>query len=365
MSRLLADLKAFGTQYIRSPVGAFFALGFPVILILVFGSVFSQTSETVVPIEVQDLDGTSQSAQFLAHLNNTTVLELSMIPQDADLHEYIKEHSLPFALQIPEGFGAAIQGNQTVPFRANVTLLGDQSRATYGVVASAISSAATAMNFEVAASTPAIVMKVESVVAGGYEYIDFFLPGMIAFTVMTNALFAQSSSSAEYRSRGYFKLLATTPLAKWEWALAKFFWYVIIMLASIAIMFLVSIALFNVHVVITPLAVIIIFTGILLFVSMGMLIGTLAKDAESAAAVANAIGFPMMFLSGTFFPIEMMPGFLQTIAMVLPLTYMSEGLRSTMIYGNEMGALIDLAVLLVLGIVFYIAASKLLRWKEK
>jgi ABC-2 type transport system permease protein len=365
MSRVLGDLKAFGLQYIRSPVGAFFALGFPVILILVFGSVFSQTEETVVPIEVQDLDGSSRSAQFLQHMNNTTVVEIKMIPINADLDQYIKDNSLAFALQVPEGFGAAIDSPQPIPFRANVTLYGDQSRATYGVAAGAVNSAATAMNFEVAGAPPAIMMNLEDIVAGGFEYIDFFLPGMIAFTIMTNALFAQSSTSAEYRTRGYFKLLATTPIAKWEWVLAKFLWYVVILFASVLIMFLVSIPLFNVHVVITPSAIALMLAGILLFVSMGMLIGNVAKEAESAAAVANAIGFPMMFLSGTFFPLEMMPDFLQAIAYALPLTYMSEGLRSTMIYGNETSALINLAVVLVLGIIFYMAASKLLHWKER
>ncbi len=364
MSRILSDLKAFGLQYIRSPVGAFFALVFPLILILVFGSVFSQTESVEVSLPVQDLDGTPESIEFLGILNQTGTLKISMIPTSVDLEDYIKENSLPLALLISEGFGASVSNATPIP--VNVTLYGDPSRTTYNVALGSVGAAATIKNYDIfPGAYPVVGMDTEDIVAGGYQYIDFFLPGMIAFTIMTNALFAQSVTSAEYRTRGYFKLLGTTPLAKWEWVLAKFLWYVIILSASIALMFLVSIALFGVRVAITASGIAIILCGVLLFVSMGMLIGNLAKDSESASAIANAIGFPMMFLSGTFFPLEMMPDFLQGIAMVLPLTYMSEGMRSTMIYGNEVGALMNLAVVLVLGIVFYIAASKLMRWKEK
>lgn len=370
MSRILADLKAFGLQYIRSPIGAFFALIFPLILILVFGAVFSQTEDVEVPLPVQDLDGTNKSAEFMGILNSTGTLKVSMIPASVDIEEYIKDNSLPIALQIPEGFGASVSHINSTgglePIPVNVTLYGDPSRTTYNVALGSVNAAATIMNYNIfPGSYPVVGMETESVVAGGYQFIDFFLPGMIAFTVMTNALFAQSASSAEYRTRGYFKLLGTTPLAKWEWVLAKFIWYLIILLASVALMFVVSILVFGVRVTITPLAIVIIFSGILLFVSMGMLIGMVSKDPESASAIANAIGFPMMFLSGTFFPLEMMPDFLQGVARVLPLTYMSEGMRSTMIYGNEVGALINLAVVLVLGIIFYVVASKLMRWKEK
>ena len=364
MSRILSDLKAFGLQYIRSPGGAFFALVFPIILILVFGSVFSQTEFVEVSLPVQDLDGTPESIEFLEILNQTGTLKISMIPTSADLEDYIRENSLPLALLIPEGFGASVSNDTPIP--VNVTLYGDPSRTTYNVALGSVSAAATIKNYNIfPGAYPVVGMDTEDIVAGGYQYIDFFLPGMIAFTIMTNALFAQSVTSAEYRTRGYFKLLGTTPLAKWEWVLAKFLWYVIILSASIALMFLVSIALFGVRVAITASGIAIILCGVLLFVSMGMLIGNLAKDSESASAIANAIGFPMMFLSGTFFPLEMMPDFLQGIAKVLPLTYMSEGMRNTMIYGNEVGALMNLAVVLVLGIIFYIAASKLMRWKER
>jgi ABC-2 type transport system permease protein len=64
-----------------------------------------------------------------------------------------------------------------------------------------------------------------------------------------------------------------------------------------------------------------------------------AREAESASAAADALMFPMMFLSGTFFPVEMMPEFLQTFARILPLYYVNEGLRAAMIAVDHTAAL--------------------------
>ena len=75
------------------------------------------------------------------------------------------------------------------------------------------------------------------------------------------------------------------------------------------------------------------------FVGLGMILTRVAREAESAAAAANAVMFPMMFLSGTFFPVEMMPEFLQKVAKVLPLFYVNEGLRASMVLVDHMAAL--------------------------
>ncbi|MEE9116578.1 MAG: ABC transporter permease [Thermoplasmata archaeon] len=366
MSRTIADLKAFAIQYMRNPVGAFFALAFPIILVLVFGSVFSQSAAPEVPLPVQDLDGTATSGQLLEIMNQTGTVEISMISPTADIDDHIRDNSLSVALVIPAGFEATALSNTSV----NVTLYGDQTTSSYGVVVGSVSAAVEILDRNLpipnrAVPDQVVGMVTTDIVAEGFAFIDFFLPGMIAFTIMINGLFILSALSAEYKSRGYFKLLATTPLSKSEWILSKFLWFLIIMLISIFLMFIISIGAFGVKVSITPLALALVLAGILLFTSMGLLIGIWAKDVESASAVGNAIGFPMMFLSGIFFQLEMMPEALQVIAYALPLTYLSEGMRATMIYGNDTTALIDLAVVLILAIFFFIVASKLMSWKEK
>jgi ABC-2 type transport system permease protein len=95
-----------------------------------------------------------------------------------------------------------------------------------------------------------------------------------------------------------------------------------------------------------------------------MLVGTVTKSVETASVVGNIITFPMMFLAGTFFPISLMPHYLQNIAHVLPLFYIVEGLNNVMVYGNYSAALVDIAVTLGITLVVFIAAAKLFKWRE-
>jgi ABC-2 type transport system permease protein len=86
---------------------------------------------------------------------------------------------------------------------------------------------------------------------------------------------------------------------------------------------------------------------------------------EAASAIGNAIAFPMMFLSGTYFPIEMMPSYLRGISNVLPLTYLSQGLKSAMLYKDSGGIYFNMAIVAVLAVVFIVVGSLVTRWKEK
>ncbi|HKW42763.1 MAG TPA: ABC transporter permease, partial [Thermoplasmata archaeon] len=185
------------------------------------------------------------------------------------------------------------------------------------------------------------------------------------FTILTTPLFGMTSICAEYRSRKYFKLLATTKLTKPEWLAAKVVWHIILLFVSVALMFLTGIVVFGLKAVITPLAILLIMAGTLEFTAMGMLLGIFVKDPETGAAVANAIGFPMMFLAGSFFPTDAMPAFLQVVARGLPLTYVNEGLRATMVFGNDGTAVTYLIVTIGFAVVFFAAAARGLSWKSK
>jgi ABC-2 type transport system permease protein len=107
-----------------------------------------------------------------------------------------------------------------------------------------------------------------------------------------------------------------------------------------------------------------IIAGCLVFTGLGMMISRFSKDEESANAAASAITFPMMFLSGSFFALESMPSYLQMIAKVMPLTYLNEGLRDTMIYGNAESALFNLGVLAVLAVVFMAVGTYISKWND-
>jgi ABC-2 type transport system permease protein len=126
----------------------------------------------------------------------------------------------------------------------------------------------------------------------------------------------------------------------------------------------VGIFAFGAHVTFTPWLIPFLVLGPMLFAALGMLVGTVTKNPETAGVIGNIVTFPMMFLAGTFFPISIMPTYLQSLAHVLPLFYVIEGLNNVMVYGNLTGALIDLAVVLAITVVIFVLAVKLFKWRE-
>lgn len=361
MNRILADAKAFGMQYLRSRTGTFFALAFPVIIILLFGAIFGGSGTTSIPLYVQDLDNTPASHAFMDALNRTTILAYHAIPRDVDIAAYIREHSINNALLIPFGF----QANVTAKTNVTVTLYGDPTQSSFGIASSAVSGAITGFNFAVANASPVVHMTTATVSARGEKYIDLFLPGIIGFTLLTTPLFGMTGICAEYRIRKYFWFLATTKLRKSEWLAAKILFYTVLMFASVALIMVTGIFVFHMDGALTPMAVLLILAGTLEFTSLGMVLGIFIRDSETSAAIANAIGFPMMFLAGTFFPIDSFPPYLRVVANVLPLTFVNDGLHATMILGNDGTALADLLITTVIGVAFFVIAARGLSWKSK
>jgi ABC-2 type transport system permease protein len=177
-------------------------------------------------------------------------------------------------------------------------------------------------------------------------------------------MFSLVNISSEYKKIKLFKQLSLTPLTKMEWLASKVLWYIFLSTVSFLMMVAVGVLLFGAHITLTLWLIPFLILGPMLFASLGMLVGTLTKSPETAGVIGNIVTFPMMFLSGTFFPINIMPQYLQSIAHVLPLFYVIEGLNAVMVYGNYAQALTDIAVVAVITIVVFVAAAKLFKWRE-
>lgn len=366
MSRIVADFKGYAKQYLRSKVGAFFSFAFPILLILLFGAIFTSTENNKLSLPVQNLDDGPYSQAFLKALNETGVVDVKMVSPQQDLTKYISDKSLSLALLIPKNFSSDITRKVATNESGfvNVTIYGDTSSSTFGTAQAIINAAATALNYYLENAEPIISFDAKPVTAK-MTFMDFFLPGIVGITVMTTSLYSMSTLCASYKERGYFKLLATTKLKKHEWLISKFLFYSALLYVSMFATFAVGRAAFDMKSSMTPMALVLIPAGAFIFVSLGMLIGVAVKEPESSAAVANAIGFPMMFLSGAFFQLDTMPMFMQAIAAFMPLTYFNNGLRDTMVFNNTTSALANLGVLLVLGVIFFVLASRLMSWKER
>jgi ABC-2 type transport system permease protein len=196
------------------------------------------------------------------------------------------------------------------------------------------------------------------------EYIDFLIPGLIGFSILTNPMFSLVNIAADYKRNKLFKQLSLTPLTKMEWLIAKILFYIALSFAGFLLMVGVGVFAFGAHITLSLWLLPFLILGPTLFASLGMLVGTVTKNPETAGVIGNIVTFPMMFLAGTFFPISIMPEYLQSIARVLPLYYVTEGLNNVMVYNNIANALVDVAVLGIITVVIFVLAVKLFKWRE-
>lgn len=192
---------------------------------------------------------------------------------------------------------------------------------------------------------------------------SYFLPGLTAAFIMTNGVIGLTNFSSELKRDRVLRRLSATPLTKLEWLLGNILSQTVLALALGAIMLTLGIVLFNVSVLINAYSVALLFLGVLLFSGVGMSLAGLVKDPEAAAGLGNIIAFPMMLLSGTFWPISSMPSSLQTVAQALPLTYLADGLRNSM-FSADFAAFTDLVVVAVFAMVLVLLGAKFMPWKE-
>jgi len=365
--RMLAELKVHARGNIRSREGFFFTLVFPIILVLLFGAIFAGGGVSQTTVYVQNLDSGPISSSFIQALNGTSGncsptassgLCLRAVSAGENFSQYLSSKSASDGIVIPQGFSAAYEANQEV----NLTLYGNPASTTSAIVSGITQEVVNGFNLH---GSPGVV-GVSSRTAEGsnYKYIDFLVPGLIGFSALTSPMFALVNISSTYRRDKVFKLLSLTPLTKTEWLLSKIIWYIGTTIISFILMTLVGTYAFGAHITLSWGIGAFLLLGPFFFVSLGMLVGTVSNSPESAAVVGNLVTFPMMFLSGTFFPVNSMPMYLQSVAHILPLYYMIDGLNNVMIYGNYGPALFDMLLLVVISAITFALAVRFFRWRE-
>jgi ABC-2 type transport system permease protein len=368
--RMLADLKVYSKGYVRSRVGLFFTLVFPVILILLFGAIFAggNTGPATVYVQNQDagLNGVNLGNTFISAMNSTSrdngsaALILVEVPASQNFSQYLSSHSSSDGIVIPKDFTSAYLMQQPV----NVTLYGDPASTTSAIVSGITMGFINAFNSYNATGLHHVGVAARTVAPQSFKYIDYLVPGLIGFSALTSPMFALVNITSTYKRDKIFKQLSLTPLTKTEWLLSKIIWYIVMTAISFGLMSAAGIFLFGAHIVFSWGILLFLLVGPFLFVSLGMLVGTASTSPESAAVVGNLITFPMMFLSGTFFPVNQMPMYLQNIAHLLPLYYMIDGLTNVMIYSNYGPALTDCLILAVLAVIVFALAVRFFRWRE-
>ncbi len=358
--RTISDLRMFGRGYLRNVAGLFFGLIFPVILILIFGAIFSGNNTGEITVYLQDQDGSVLSGNFTHTLNSTSILSVQLVDASENFTKYLSDHSSSDGIIIPANFSVNYVLQQ--PF--NLTVYGNPTQTINGIILGVVTGVIDSFNLQRYGGSHIIGVDTATV---GYEspkYIDYLIPGLIGFSILVSPMFSMVNIASEYKKSKLFRQLSLTPITKFEWLASKILFYIFLASISFLLMVAVGVFVFNANITLTLWLIPFFILGPMLFCSLGMLVGIATKSVESASVLGNIITFPMMFLSGTFFPISIMPEYLRSIAHGLPLFYIIEGLNNVMVYGNYTAALADIAVIAVVAIVIFVAAAKLFRWRE-
>ncbi len=363
LASFLTDLKSF----IRSKATLFWTLLFPIMLILMFGAIFSGMGENEYDLVVVDLDNSNTSELFITILNDTPVIKTDVRNfSENQILQHIKDENIKRLILIPKGFEQTIFiASNNLDVTTNISFYFDQSeQQSNSIVRSVISS--IVINFNMNLSHGRDIIKINDIetITGEFSFIDFFLPGMIGFTIMQTCIYGSLERNTKFKKDGILRKLLTTPITRSEWIFSKMFFQLFLSFISAVLIIIIGILVYGMIININIWMILLIIGTSFLFTGMGMLISRFVKDEDSAGMAGGAVTFPMMFLAGTFFSLEQMPTFLQIIAKFLPLFYVNEGLRASMIYLKTDDAIFYTIIVLIFAMFFFISGLILTKWKE-
>jgi ABC-2 type transport system permease protein len=203
--------------------------------------------------------------------------------------------------------------------------------------------------------------------AHGYRYIDFFLPGMLAFVVIVTALTLPGVGLPLQRDQHILKRLRATPLPTAIFLGGKLLLIAILALLKVALLGAVGRLVFDASVPRDLAAVALtLLVGAAVFSALGFAIGSLIPGGEAAWAIVTAVYVPMVFLGGVFFPIDTLPASLKALTQALPSTHLLVLLRGVFLEGRGVTDYPQSAVVLGLWFVAALGVSlRTFRWVDE
>jgi ABC-2 type transport system permease protein len=365
MRPLLVLTRANIVSFVRDRTALFWTLAFPVIFILLFGAIFSGSGGTTYKVGWVDEDGTSASAALRAGFAAVPLLELEDGTLDAS-REAMQSGNLQGIIVVPQGLGAATQtaGAGGGP-EVTIAVYTDPSQQTSSTtIQQIVSQVVATANVAMTGSAPLLAVDQQTLQTQDLTAAAFLVPGILGMALMQLGVFGAVPLVAQ-REKLILKRLGATPLPRWTLVGSNVILRLLIGLVQAVLIVGIGIAVFGVQILGSLLAMIgLVVLGALTFIAIGYVVAAFARTEEAANGIVQVIQFPMMFLSGVFFPLELMPALLRPIAVVLPLTYLGDALRQVMVDGTPLAPLpVDIAVLMGWFVVCLFIAARYFRWE--
>jgi ABC-2 type transport system permease protein len=343
----LAILRGF----VRDRTSVFFAVVFPLMFLVLFGGLFSDQSQGKVDMlvvgDVSLVDDLPEDARtaFGETFDVTASDDL-----DAAIDE-VRKGDADVALEQQRDILIA-RYTRTDPAKAAITQ-------------GALRSFVDGTNLALTGQPPTHTLEVEQVEDDSLDAIQYYTPGLLGWAVAMSAAFGAAATLQGWRQSKLLRRLQLAPVSTRTVVGARVSVTAAIALVQMSVFLGIGTLFFDLTLtgawwMSIPLLVV----GTLCFMAIGLLAGAITKTQEGAVNAANFLVLPMAFLSGSFFPLEGSPGWLQAFSDVLPLKHLNHGMLDVMVRGEPWtAALVPMAVLAGFAVVVTLVAARMFRWE--
>ena len=353
--------KVFLKIFLRDRQSIFFSLFFPVIFMTVFGFANSGGQDPINIGVVNDSDAVV-AAEFVQQLIDNPIFNVTVGVEDS-LRGELEEGDQTMILVLPEVFSNQNLAQDSTELR----LLVDAAQVQQlGLILPVLEQTLIEIEREFRNTEPMFNLAIEDVQARSQSYLDFLLPGLMAFTLMQLSIAGSGFNIVEYRRKGILKRLFVTPIQPKDFITSIVLARMSIVLIQLVVLIAFAVLILDVRIIGSIVEFFfVVILGTFIFLNLGFCLGSIAKTQQAVMLVGNIVIFPQIFLSGVFYPISSMPELIQPIAYVLPLSFVATGMRDIANEGASlltiMPSLLGIAVWLVIG---FVLATRLFVWKE-
>lgn len=350
-------------RYFRDKVALFFTVLFPLIFLFVFGS-FSKHNDVNFHIGLINQSHSQFSQKFVQDTKANKMFKVDSQVTDLNIAKTKMSRSeIDATLILPPGFGDIknnVPGGQAVIYY-------DQNNVSAATTLQAVLEGQfEGINAKLVKQQAPFKVVSKSTNTQGLSKLDYTVSGLIGFSIMGLGIFGPVNYFPQMKKEGVLRRLHITPLRPWQFFVSSVLSNAVIGLFSIAIMIgVASSPLFHYRIIgnYLELAVFLIFSILMIF-GIGLSIGGWAKNENQAAPLANIVTFPMLFLSGTFFPRFSMAPWLQHVTSFLPLTPVIDGIRMIATEGRHLTDIgPQLGLIALWTVVIYAVAFRVFRWE--
>jgi ABC-2 type transport system permease protein len=351
-------------RFFRDHLALFFGILFPLIFLFVFGSLTVNNNKVSFSVAVIDQSKTKYATELVKSIDSNKIFKVNHTVSNISVAEStMDKNQLDGTIVIPSSFGETNKNGQPT---GNLKVVYTENEQSSGqTLASLLQVYLKPFNAHFVPVVLPFNAVGEQLNQKSLTEFDYTFSGLLGFTIAGIGIFGPVNVFPELKKQGILRRLHTTPIRVWQYFMATMFSQAITGSVAVLVQFIVAVSVFGLTIDGNYFEMLIfIILSIFMILGIGLAIGGWAKNERQAAPLSNIIVFPMLFLSGTFFPRYLMPEWLQKITNYLPLTPVIDGLRMLTTEGKslfQIGPQLGLIGLWL--VVIYVIAFRVFRWE--